>query len=124
MIAMAVVTPLGVMAQRWMTYELLSVDGGLEEWCFVIVVLAVLGVLTALFMGVPACWVTTRLGLRGWRRTLVFCGLAAVLTAVAHRALAPLGRSAFDHVAILALAFAFFAIFHACYVRGFGDADL
>lgn len=47
MLAMGVVTPLGLAAQRWMTYELLDVDGGIATWCPAAAILVGMGLAAA-----------------------------------------------------------------------------
>ena len=53
-LAMAAATSLGFMIQRWMTYELLDVDGGMAAWCLAAALLAGMGMTTALLVGVPS----------------------------------------------------------------------
>jgi len=117
LLAMAAVTPLGLITQRWMTYELLGVDGGFGEWCLAIAMLIVIGLATALFVGVPCYLVTKCLRLAGTRRALVFCGLASAVTVLSHRAVAPFATTTVDHAVVPVLALVFFGVFYACYYR-------
>jgi hypothetical protein len=116
--AMAVVTPLGLAAQHWMTYELIGVEGGVREWSLVGAVLISLGLLTGLLVGVPCFWVAKGIAKAGARRAAVFCGLGAAATTVLHRFLAPFATTAVDHAVIPALALVFFGVLYVGYFRG------
>lgn len=112
-LAMAVVTALGLLVQRWMTYELLSVDGGAWEWGLAAAVLIVLGLGTALLVGLPCSWIAGALVPTGPARAVVFVCLAAAVTAVLYRSLVPFATTALDHALIPALALVFFGVLHA-----------
>jgi len=118
---MAVATLLGVMAQHWMSYTLLEVEGGFTTWCYTAALLATMGLLTALLIGLPSRWLTGVLGLSGASRALATCVLAALLTSIAHRSIAPWASTAFDEAVIPALCLAFFGVFEALYPRRQGD---
>ena len=115
--AMAAVTPLGITAQRWMTYELLHVHGSVLAWSLAMAILAGLAVTTALVVGVPCHLVTRWLGLAGTLRGLVFCGSASALTTAAHGVVAPFATTVFDHAVVPALCLVFFAVLYAFYFR-------
>lgn len=113
LLAMGVATALGWLGQRWMTYELLSVDGGGREWALAAGVLVALGLLTAVLVGLP-CFVLARLLTRSpGTRAVVACGSAAAVTALLHSILVPFGTTAVDHALIPALALVFFVVLYA-----------
>jgi hypothetical protein len=114
---MAVTTFLGLMAQRWMSYELLSVDGGIGAWCIAAAILAGMGVATALIVGAPSYLLTRSLGLTGTRQAAAFGFLATLVTTIAHRSIAPFASTVVDHLVIPGLSLVFFGIVYASYYR-------
>ncbi len=117
---MGVATSLGLTAQRWMTYKLLDVDGGVATWCLAAEILAGMGIATALLVGVPSYMLTNRLGLTGTPRTIAACVLASIITTIAHGSMAPFARTILDHAVIPGLCLAFFGVFYMSYYRGVG----
>jgi len=120
---MAIVFPLGLVAQRWMTYELLGVDGGVGAVCLAFAMLVVIGSMAAALVGVPSYVVINRLGLTGTRRAIAVCGLASAVTAIAHRAVAPFGTTTVDHAVPVALSLIFFAVFYASFSHDFSKGS-
>lgn len=117
LLAMAVVTPLSLVAQHWMTYELLGVDGGWGSWLFVIPVLGAMTLLAAFSIGVPCNWIVNSLHLTGTRRALAFCALSSGITAVAFEFAVSLATTAADRILSALVGVVYFVVLYAAHFR-------
>ena len=112
--AMASVTALGLIVQRHLSYELLGVDGGAASWARAAGVLAALALLTCGLVSLPCAWIARRVpGLVAARPRLAAVLLAAAVTAVVYRFVAPMAQTLVDEVAVPALCVVYHAVFFA-----------